>query len=92
MTKEEIVKEVAEATGVERKEVAAIVESFMESVKGSVTAGESVFLRGFGTFSLKHRAAKPARNITAKTTILVPEKEVPHFKPCDKFKAAVNKK
>lgn len=92
MTKEEIVKEVANTTGVERKEVAAIVESFMESVKSSVVSGEPVFLRGFGTFGLKHRAAKPARNITARTTIQIPEKDVPHFKPCDKFKDAVNKK
>ena len=91
MTKEEIVKEVAGATGVDRKEVATIVESFMESVKNSVSAGEPVFLRGFGTFSLKHRAAKPARNITAQKTILIPEKEVPHFKPCERFKSEVSK-
>ncbi|MBO5545950.1 MAG: integration host factor subunit beta [Bacteroidales bacterium] len=91
MTKEEIVKEVAGATGVDRKEVAAIVESLMDSVKKSVAAGEPVYLRGFGTFSLKHRAAKPARNITAQTTILIPEKEVPHFKPCERFKNDVNK-
>lgn len=91
MTKEEIVKEVAGATGVDKKEVAAIVESFMESVRNSVASGEPVFLRGFGTFSLKHRAAKPARNITAQTTILIPEKEIPHFKPCESFKKNVNK-
>ena len=91
MTKEEIVKEVAGATGVDRKEVAAIVESFMESVRNSVASGEPVFLRGFGTFSLKHRAAKPARNITAQTTILIPEKDIPHFKPCETFKKNVNK-
>jgi DNA-binding protein HU-beta len=91
MTKEEIVKEVAVATGVDRKEVAAIVESFMESVRNSVASGEPVFLRGFGTFSLKHRAAKPARNITAQTTILIPEKDIPHFKPCETFKKNVNK-
>ena len=65
MTKEEIVKEVAGATGVDRKEVAAIVESLMDSVKKSVAAGEPVYLRGFGTFSLKHRAAKPARKASA---------------------------
>ena len=76
MTKEEIVKEVADATGVERKEVAAIVESFIESVKGSVSAGEPVFLRGFGTFGLKHRAAKPARNISKGETIIVPERRI----------------
>ncbi len=91
MTKDEIVKEVAVATGVDRKEVAAIVESFMDSVKKSVSVGEPVFLRGFGTFSLKHRAAKPARNITAQTTVMIPEKDVPHFKPCERFKKQVDK-
>ena len=63
----------------------------MESVRNSVASGEPVFLRGFGTFSLKHRAAKPARNITAQTTILIPEKDIPHFKPCETFKKNVNK-
>ncbi len=92
MTKAEIVKSVAKSTGIEQEAVAAIVESFMESIKGSVSAGEPVYLRGFGTFGLKHRAAKPARNISAQKTILIPEKDVPHFKPCDKFKADVNKK
>lgn len=92
MTKEEIVKEVAAATGIDKREVAAIVENFMASIKNSVSAGEPVFLRGFGTFNLVHRAAKPARNITAQTTVLIPEKDVPHFKPCSQFKADVNKK
>ena len=92
MTKADLVSSVAKSTGIEKATVAAVVESIMETIKGSIIQGEPVYLRGFGTFGLKHRAAKPARNITAKTTILVPEKDVPHFKPCDKFKAAVNKK
>ena len=51
----------------------------------SVKIGEIVTLRGFGTFGIKHRAAKAARNITKNTTIQVPERDVPHFKPSKDF-------
>lgn len=91
MTKAEIVKEVSRSTGIDRETVAAVVESTMETIKGSVIQGKPVYLRGFGTFGIKHRAAKPARNITANTTILIPESDVPVFKPCKGFKEAVNK-
>ena len=63
----------------------------METIKGSLIQGEPVYLRGFGTFGIKHRAAKPARNITANTTILIPEKDVPSFKPSKEFTASVKK-
>ena len=89
MTKAEIVSEVAKATGVEKTTVQIIVESFMESVKGSVVAGEPVYLRGFGSFIIKHRATKAARNITKKTTITIPEHDIPAFKPAKVFVAAV---
>ena len=71
--------------------VAAAVESITETIKGSLIQGEPVFLRGFGTFGLKHRAAKPARNITKNTTVLIPETDVPYFKPAKEFKEAVKK-
>ena len=91
MTKADIVKAVAQSTGIERETVASALESFMETIKGSLIQGEPVYLRGFGTFGIKHRAAKPARNITANTTILIPEKDVPSFKPSKEFTAAVKK-
>ena len=89
MTKAEIVKSVAEATGIERERVAAAIESITETIKGSLAKGEPVYLRGFGTFGIKRRAAKKARNITRNTTMLLPERDVPHFKPCAEFKAKV---
>ena len=64
MTKAEIVNEVAKATGIEKATVQIVVESFMESVKGSLSKGNPVYLRGFGSFIIKHRAEKAARNIT----------------------------
>ena len=89
MTKAEIVSEVAMATGVEKTTVQTVVEAFMESVKGSVVKGNPVYLRGFGSFIIKHRAQKAARNITKKTTITIPEHNIPAFKPAKVFVAAV---
>jgi DNA-binding protein HU-beta len=89
MTKAEIVSEVAKATGVEKTAVQTVVEAFMESVKGSIVKGEPVYLRGFGSFIIKHRARKAARNITKQTTITIPEHDIPAFKPAKVFVAAV---
>jgi DNA-binding protein HU-beta len=61
----------------------------MDSVKGSIVKGEPVYLRGFGSFIIKHRARKAARNITKKTTITIPEHDIPAFKPAKVFVAAV---
>ena len=56
MTKAEIVNEIYLKTGVDRKRALQIVEGFMESVKKSLLNGENVYLRGFGSFTLRHRA------------------------------------
>ena len=85
MTKAEIVNEISLKTGADRKETLRIVEGFMESVKASLTNGENVYLRGFGSFILKHRAEKVARNITNNTTMIVPAHDIPHFKPSRDF-------
>lgn len=89
MTKADIIKSVAESTGLEKATVAAALESIMETIKGSIIKGEPVYLRGFGTFGIKHRAAKAARNITARQTIMIPETDIPSFKPAREFKEAV---
>ena len=87
MTKFEIVKEVSKSTGIEATTVQAVVEGFMEAVKGSLAKDNNVYLRGFGTFEVKTRAQKTARNITKKTTVIIPEHKVPAFKPCAEFKS-----
>ena len=89
MTKAEIVKEVSKSTGIEATTVSAVVEGFMEAVKGSMAKGENVYLRGFGTFEVKTRKAKTGRNITRNTTVIIPEHKVPTFKPCAEFKNQV---
>lgn len=89
MTKAEIVNEVAKATGVEKVTVQTVVEKFMECVKESLSKGEPVYLRGFGSFIIKHRAQKAARNITQKTTMTIPAHDIPAFKPAKVFVASV---
>ena len=89
MTKAEIVKEVSKNTGIEATTVMAVVEGFMETVKGSLAKENNVYLRGFGTFAVQTRAAKTARNITKNTTLVIPEHKVPTFKPCPEFKNLV---
>lgn len=86
MTKAEIVNEISLKTGTDRKEVLQIVEGFMEVVKDSLSNGENVYLRGFGSFILKHRAEKVARNINRNTTVIIPAHDIPAFKPSDSFK------
>lgn len=85
MTKVEIVNEISLKTGTDRKEVLQIVEGFMESVKTSLANGENVYLRGFGSFILKHRAEKVARNINRNTTVIIPAHDIPAFKPSGSF-------
>lgn len=91
MTKAEIVNEIARETGIEKIQVLSVVEAFMASVKESLANGNPVYLRGFGSFIIKHRAKKAARNITAKTTIVIPEHDVPSFKPAKTFIAELKK-
>ncbi len=85
MTKAEIVAEIANKTGIEKVAVQAAVESFMEAVKGSLIKGENVYLRGFGSFTIKKRAKKTGRNISKNTTIIIPAHNIPAFKPAKTF-------
>lgn len=87
MTKADIVKEIAQQTGIEKTVVLEVIEGMMESIKNSMINGEEVFLRGFGSFIIKHRAEKVARNISKNTTITVPAHNIPAFKPAKSFAA-----
>ena len=85
MTKAEIVNDISKKTGIDKATVLTTVEAFMSSVKGSIENGENVYLRGFGSFILKKRAKKTARNISKNTTIIIPEHNIPAFKPAKSF-------
>lgn len=92
MTKAEIVNEVAKATGLEKVAVQSVIEASMDSIKNSLIKGEPVYLRGFGSFIIKHRAQKAARNITKKTTMTIPAHDIPAFKPAKSFAVSVKVK
>lgn len=85
MTKAELVNAVALKTGVSKAEIMTVIEASMESIIETMAEGENVYLRGFGTFALKTRKEKIARNIKKNTTILVPEHKIPTFKACKIF-------
>ncbi|MDR1022911.1 MAG: integration host factor subunit beta [Prevotellaceae bacterium] len=89
MTKADIVNEVAKVTGVERLTVQKTVECFMEVVKDALVKDRNVYLRGFGSFIVKKRAQKTARNISKNTTIVIPEHYIPSFKPAKSFSGKV---
>lgn len=85
MTKADIVNEISKSTGIEKVQVQQVVEYFMENIKDSLTKNENVYLRGFGSFIVKKRAKKLARNISKNTTIEIPEHNIPAFKPSKTF-------
>ena len=86
MTKADIINEISIQTGLQKNEVSAVVESFMSTVKDSLLEKkENVYLRGFGSFIIKHRKAKTARNILKNTTIRIAAYDLPSFKPAKSF-------
>jgi len=85
MTKADIVNEISKSTGIEKVTVQKTVEAFMESIKDSLSEDKNVYLRGFGSFIVKKRAKKTARNISKNTTIIIPEHFIPAFKPAKTF-------
>jgi|TARA_B100001093_G_C26795935_1_gene1001076 DNA-binding protein HU-beta len=85
MTKAEIVAGISEETGLEKSEALRAVEAFMQSIKRSLSEGQNVYLRGFGSFVVKERAQKTGRNISKNTTIIIPAHNIPSFKPAKVF-------
>lgn len=85
MTKADIVNEISKNTGIEKVTVQKTVEAFMDTVKDSLVDGNNVYLRGFGSFIVKERAEKTARNISKNTTIIIPAHNIPAFKPAKTF-------
>lgn len=89
MTKADIVNEISKNTGIDKQNVLTTVETFMEVVKNSLAKEENVYLRGFGSFIVKKRAQKTARNISKNTTLIIPEHNIPAFKPAKTFSQAL---
>jgi len=89
MTKADIVAKIADKLGLEKTDVQATVETFMEEVKTSLESGDNVYLRGFGSFIIKTRAEKTGRNISKNTSIKIPAHNIPAFKPAKVFTEGV---
>ena len=92
MTKAEAIAAISEKTGVDKASVSSTLEAFFVTVKETLGEGEALYVRGFGSFVNKKRAAKKARNISQKTTVTVPEHYVPSFKPSKEFVEAIKAK
>jgi len=92
MTKADIVNEISKSTGIEKLVVQTIVESSMGTIRKSLSKGDNVYLRGFGSFIIKKRAKKVARNISKNTSIIIPEHNIPAFKPANVFFEEVKNK
>ena len=86
MTKAEIINKIVLETGISKKDVAGTIEAFMEEIRQSMSVRkENVYIRGFGTFTVKHRAQKTARNISKNTTLVIDAHDFPAFKPAKSF-------
>ncbi len=85
MTKADLINEIAGRTGHGKAIVHEILDEYFQVVRESIMNSMSVQVRGFGTFFRKKKAAKTARNIAKNTTITIPAREVPAFRPSRKF-------
>ena len=85
MTKAEVVQQIADKTGIDKADVYTTVEAFFSVVKNSMSNGENIYIRGFGSFVNKKRARKVGRNISKNTAIVIDEHYVPSFKPSKVF-------
>jgi DNA-binding protein HU-beta len=85
VTKADIISEIIEKTGIEKNDVSNTVEAFFSVVKESMTKGDNIYVRGFGSFVNKKRARKVARNISKNTAIIIDEHFIPSFKPSKEF-------
>jgi DNA-binding protein HU-beta len=92
MTKADIVADISAETGLEKAEALRAVEAFMTSIKTSLSKGQNVYLRGFGSFIVKERAEKTGRNISKNTTIIIPAHNIPSFKPAKTFVQEIKNK
>ena len=89
MTKIELVKIVSQKTGIDQLTVLAAVEGIVDTIKQALVEKENVYIRGWGTWTLKHRAQKTARNISKNTTLVIEAHDIPYFKPCKEFMESV---
>ncbi|HLR37362.1 MAG TPA: HU family DNA-binding protein [Chitinophagaceae bacterium] len=91
MRKADVINNIAENTGIPKVDVLVTLEAFFKEVKDNVSQGEHIYIRGFGSFITKKRAAKVGRNIKKNVAVQIPEHYIPAFKPSKKFVNEVKK-
>ncbi|SDJ02120.1 MULTISPECIES: HU family DNA-binding protein [Alteribacillus] len=90
MNKTDLINQVAEQSGLSKKDTEAAVNATLENIEKSLKSGEKVQLIGFGNFEIRERAAREGRNPQTGETIKIPASKVPAFKPGKQLKEAVN--
>jgi len=91
MRKADLVNQISEKTGIPKVDVLMTLETAFREIKGSLSKGENIYIRGFGSFITKRRAAKIGRNIKKNVAVHIPEHFIPAFKPAKEFVADVKK-
>jgi len=89
MRKADLVAKISETTGIPKVDVLVTLETFFKEVKNSLADGEAVYVRGFGSFIVKKRAAKIGRIIKKNIAVEIPEHFIPAFKPAKEFMSLV---
>ena len=91
MRKADLVNQISEKTGIPKVDVLVTLETMFKEVKDTLAGGENIYIRGFGSFITKKRAAKIGRNIKKNIAVHIPEHFIPAFKPAKEFVAEVKK-
>ena len=89
MRKADLIAEISEKTGIAKVDVLVTLEAFFQEVKDNLKTGENIYIRGFGSFIVKKRAAKVGRNIKKNIAIEIPAHYIPSFKPAKVFTDAI---
>src|SRR5215210_3128746 len=92
MRKADLVNQISEKTGIPKVDVLVTLESMFKEIKDSLSKGENIYIRGFGSFITKRRAAKIGRNIKKNIAVEIPEHYIPAFKPSKEFVNEVKEK
>ena len=91
MRKADLVNQISDKTGIPKVDVLVTLETMFKEVKETLSKGENIYIRGFGSFITKKRAAKIGRNIKKNIAVHIPEHYIPSFKPAKEFVAEVKK-
>lgn len=92
MRKADLITQISDKTGIPKVDVMVALETMFKEIKESLIAGENIYIRGFGSFITKKRAAKIGRNIKKNIAVSIPEHYIPAFKPAKEFIKEVKSK